>query len=273
MKKILILALIAMSLLTSCGKMGEYKVDFKKAVSEKSLNEVVEYFKSMNSSVPENIIKEEVNNMANVVKAADKLKLDLDDDYEKALELIGGKETIDNALKSDIPSAYIDFSLAYQTSNSAILEHMGEKNLLEDGKDYFLENYWRSKHVLISTDGKSDAEKADAKKLAEDILKRAESGENFDKLVEEYSEDPGSKTNPDGYVFTTGEMVQEFEDGTKNTEVGKFCMVETSYGYHVIQRLAIDETPELYEKFYTEANIDSLVNGSKVMDFVNQTIK
>ena len=283
MKKILVLALIAASLLTACGKKDdksashtkepEYTVNFEEAISDESLDEVLEYAKTMATGASEDTLREEINSMADFVKAAVKLNLDMDEDYNNTLSMVGGKAGIDDAFANNIPKAYIDLVLAHQTSNSAIFGYMEENDLLVDGKDYFLENYWRSKHVLISTEDKTNEEKAEAKRLAEDILKRAESGEDFDKLVEEYSEDPGSKSSPDGYVFTTGTMVQEFEDGTKNTEIGKFCMVETSYGYHVIQRLAIDETPELYEKFYKEANIDAIVNETTVIDFVNETIK
>lgn len=282
MKKLLILALIAVSILTACGKKDDnrvddstlkYTVDFEAACTDEAINEVLEYAKTINSGVPEETLKQEITNMAGFVRAANNLKLDLDDYYKEALSMVGGDSSIDEALKSGIPKAHINLVLAYHTSNSAIFDYMSQNNLLSDGKDYFLENYWRAKHVLVSTTDKTDAEKTEAKKKAEDILKRAQSGENFDKLVEEYSEDPGSKSSPDGYVFTTGEMVQEFEDGTKNTDIGKFCMVETSYGYHVIQRLAIDETPELYEKFYKEANIDAIVNETAVVDFVNKSVQ
>lgn len=282
MKKLLILALIAVSFLTACGKKDDstssditanHKIDFEEVVSDKAIAEVLEYNKSVSSGVSEDVLKEEITGMANFVKAANKLGLDLDDECKEILTLMGGDAVIENALSNDIPVSHINLILAYNASSTAIFDYMEENNLLVDGKDYFLENYWRAKHVLINTQDKTDTEKAEAKKQAEDILKRAENGENFDELVEKYSEDPGSKSSPDGYVFTTGAMVKEFEDGTKNTEIGKFCLVETSFGYHVIQRLAIDETPELYEKFYKEANIASIVNETTVVDFVNKTVQ
>ena len=103
--------------------------------------------------------------------------------------------------------------------------------------------YVRVKHILVqfedSTEGADhSAEKAEA----EEALNKAIAGEDFDSLIDQYNDDPGMSTNPDGYIFTTGEMVQEFEDAafalaenTISTE-----LVETSYGYHIIQRLPID---------------------------------
>ena len=122
-------------------------------------------------------------------------------------------------------------------------------------KEYFKKNFYRAKHVLITTkDMTTGAEKDKnaAKTTAEDILKRAQAGENFDSLIENFGEDPGMATNPDGYVFTTGEMVSQFEEKTDELKPGEIGMCETDYGYHVILRLALDETPELFEKFYSE---------------------
>ena len=150
-----------------------------------------------------------------------------------------------------------------------------EDNKLFDEVDkeaYFNENYWRAKHVLVGTESTTEEEKKESYALAQDILKRAEAGEDFDALVAEYSEDPGSHSQPDGYVFTTGEMVIEFEEGTKNTEIGKFTLVETSYGYHVIKRLALDETPELYEEFYSskEADIEGVARQAALKKFITE---
>ena len=183
---------------------------------------------------------------------------------------MGGDAKIEQMIAKDIPKGYIDLFLAYNASSSAITDYMRAQNLLVDGKEQFTNSYWRAKHVLISTEGKTDEQKAEAKSLAADILARAQAGEDFDALVSEYSEDPGSKAKPDGYVFTTGTMVKEFEEGTKNTPIGQFTLVETTFGFHVIQRLALDETPELYEKFYEESGIESTLNESAIIDFVNQ---
>ena len=118
--------------------------------------------------------------------------------------------------------------------------------------DYIKENpaitqgYRTAKHVLILTKDMNtdtpydDAKKAEAKQKAEEILKRAQSGEDFDALVVAFSEDPGSVSNPDGYTFGDGEMVEEFTacvDSLKPGEIG-FC--ESTFGYHIIKRLDVN---------------------------------
>ena len=111
------------------------------------------------------------------------------------------------------------------------------------------EKYFRAKHILISTlDEATGAPLAEdklkeKKAEAEAILGKANRG-NFDALMAEHSEDPGSESNPDGYVFTEGEMVPEFEDAVKSLKVGDISgIVETSYGYHIILRLELPTDP------------------------------
>lgn len=103
--------------------------------------------------------------------------------------------------------------------------------------------YVRVKHILVQFEDTSEGADHSAEKAeAEEALNKAIAGEDFDSLIEQYNDDPGMTTNPDGYIFTTGEMVQEFEDAAfalaENT-IGTE-LVETSYGYHIIQRLPID---------------------------------
>ena len=57
-------------------------------------------------------------------------------------------------------------------------------------------------HVLISFAGagtEAKRSKADAEKLANDVLARARKGEDFDKLMKDLSDDPGGGTSPFGW--------------------------------------------------------------------------
>ncbi|HVF68810.1 MAG TPA: peptidylprolyl isomerase [Pyrinomonadaceae bacterium] len=78
-----------------------------------------------------------------------------------------------------------------------------------------------------------------ARDKAEDLRKRASSGEDFDKLAKENSDEPGAKdSGGDLGWFGRGRMVKPFEEAAfalKDNEISQ--VVESPFGFHVIQVL------------------------------------
>ncbi len=110
------------------------------------------------------------------------------------------------------------------------------------------------KHILIAFDesgmgDQSDEKKAEAKRTAEEVLAKVKAGEDFDKLVEEYNDDPGASEN--GYTFAAnGQMVPEFEEASFALQVGETSeLVETTYGYHIIKRIERNVTADDYMSY------------------------
>jgi len=98
-----------------------------------------------------------------------------------------------------------------------------------------------AKHILFAFDSYSSEDKCRA--TARDVLERIKEGEDFDTLMNEYTDDAsGLSANPDGYVFRTGEFVPEFEEATKSLKTGETSeLIETEYGYHIIQRIDVNK--------------------------------
>jgi peptidyl-prolyl cis-trans isomerase D len=94
--------------------------------------------------------------------------------------------------------------------------------------------------LLLTTGGKTDAEVAEIKKKAEDILAQAKKkGANFEELAKKYSEDPGSKAKGGdvGWVLP-GQMVPEFEKASFSLNKGDISdLIKTQYGFHIIKVL------------------------------------
>ncbi len=93
------------------------------------------------------------------------------------------------------------------------------------------------RHILLLTQDKTPAQKAEIRKKMEDILARAKKGEDFAALAKEFTEDPGSKDNGGLYEdFGRGRMVKPFEEAAFSVPVGGISgIVETDFGYHILK--------------------------------------
>ncbi len=115
----------------------------------------------------------------------------------------------------------------YQTGSQMVYAHFMEKKA--DFLDTYLQNYICAKHVLCQDE-----------ETAKLVYEKAIGGESFDALISAYNIDPGMSANPDGYVFTRGEMVLPFEEAAFSAREGEITPpVKTDYGYHVLQRLPL----------------------------------
>ena len=141
----------------------------------------------------------------------------------------------------------------------------------EETEKFFKENYLRAKHVLLLTETE-DPEFV--KERAEDVLKRAKAGENFDEMITNLSEDPGSASQPDGYIFTEGDMVTPFYEAVLSVKPGEFAICESDYGYHVVQRLAI-EGDEKYAEFWEQNKTTAAAKyqGKQFDDAMNKILE
>nr|MCR5826357.1 peptidyl-prolyl cis-trans isomerase [Oscillospiraceae bacterium] len=123
-------------------------------------------------------------------------------------------------------------------------------------------------HILLMTIDQQTREPlpsaavAEKRALAEDLLWRlrdsAEPVALFGELADEYSEDAGRQSNPEGYTFTRGTMVESFDSAARALEEGEYSdIVESEYGFHIILRRPLDVAaavravrPEYFEAFF-----------------------
>src|SRR6201987_1925066 len=107
-------------------------------------------------------------------------------------------------------------------------------------QQYQVPNRVHAEHILLTTVGKTDAEVAEIKKKADDILAQAKKkGANFEDLAKKYSEDPGSKTKGgDLGWLVQGQTVPEFEKAAFSLPKGEVSdLIRTQYGFHIIKVL------------------------------------
>src|SRR5206468_1523078 len=120
-----------------------------------------------------------------------------------------------------------------------IPEDVLKKQYQDNIHQYEVPNQVHVQHILFKTVGQSDAEVAETKKKAEDVLKQARKGVKFDELAKKYSEDPGSKDKGGdlGWI-RQGQTVPEFEKEAFSLAPDQISdLVRTQYGFHIIKVL------------------------------------
>ena len=124
----------------------------------------------------------------------------------------------------------------------------------------------QAQHILISTMDENGAAITDSAKLKEiekkanDVYKEATGGADFNELIKKYGEDPGMASNPDGYIFTTGEMVEQFETAAFALKDGQISKpVQSVYGWHIIKKIKAHKVQPLDNelKAYIANNVSS----------------
>ncbi len=137
--------------------------------------------------------------------------------------------------------------------------------------DYEASGAYSVKHILLATVDVNTGEALDEATVKEKQAQAAEflvrlraSNEPevlFDQLMNEYSEDPGLLTNPQGYTFTVNSGVDPaFEEAALALEEGQISDVITGVsGYHIILRLPLEVDLESYVNEYMNAKLSEAI--------------
>ena len=116
-------------------------------------------------------------------------------------------------------------------------------------------------HILIAFEGSIPKEtvtrtREEAEELANEIFSRAKRGDDFDALVEEYTDDtyPGvykmanfsAEPNRDQGEYSRSQMMKGFGDVSFTLSLNEIGMAEFSperskYGWHIIKRIQLPE--------------------------------
>ena len=106
-------------------------------------------------------------------------------------------------------------------------------------EEYKVQNRAHVEHILLKTIGKTDAEVAEIRAKAQDVLNKAKKGANFEDLAKKFSEDDATKPKGGdlGWIVE-GQTVPEFQQTAFSLPKGSISdLVKTQYGFHIIKVL------------------------------------
>jgi len=156
----------------------------------------------------------------------------------------------------EVTLEYVEISMADVGADIEV-DSAAAREYYEANIDQFSTAEERSaRHILIATD--ADRDDTAARKLAEELYEKLESGEAaFADLAREYSDDPGSAEGGGDLGWTgRGVYVEPFEAALFDLSRGEVSPpVQTRFGYHIIQLL--DVRPGARQPF--EAVRESLI--------------
>ncbi len=186
----------------------------------------------------------------------------MDADIAAATEQLGGEDALEEWMISQNMSLDI-YKLLLE--NATLLTKIIEQGYGDELKDEINEEFVHIQHILVLYKDSTAEEHAEELALAEEILGKAQAGEDFEELMLEYNEDEGQPL--EGYTFTFGTMVEEFEQAAYELEYDEISdIVATTYGYHILRRLPIDEQ-------YVSDNLVDLSVGTQTEAKISEDVQ
>jgi len=214
-------------------KQGLVEEKFRKLITDgisASPAEIQQEFKSQNEKVKLDYVLIKPEDLESKINPSDS---DIKAYYEQ------------NKAKFQIPEKrvirYALLDLTQLRQNTVVTDDELKVVYQQNIQQFQVPNRVHAQHILLMTvGGKTDAEVAEIKKKAEDILAQAKKkGANFEDLAKKYSEDPGSKAKGGdlGWVLQ-GQTVPEFEKAAFSLNKGEISdLIKTQYGFHIIKLL------------------------------------
>jgi peptidyl-prolyl cis-trans isomerase D len=214
-------------------KQGLVEEKFRKLITDgisASPTEIQQEFKSQNEKVKLDYVLIKPEDLESKINPSDS---DIKAYYEQ------------NKAKFQIPEKrvvrYALLDLTQLRQNTVVTDDELKEVYKQNIQQFQVPNRVHAQHILLMTvGGKTDAEVAEIKKKAEDILAQAKKkGANFEDLAKKYSEDPGSKAKGGdlGWVLQ-GQTVPEFEKAAFSLNKGEISdLIKTQYGFHIIKVL------------------------------------
>jgi hypothetical protein len=193
------------------------------------------------------------------------------------------KYLADAGLNEDLLKYTETVSLLFQKIQQQLLADgmVTDEAALKLGED---SGVLRAKHILIkfpeTVDGSepTDEQKQETLAKAQDIYAQLAAITDTDTLLDEFdakmqelSDDPGKISNPDGYQFLPGVMVQAFTDTTAALAFNTISEpVDIDHGYSIILPLPLDPDMEVMSAYSSGGTLRDGAANVAIQEQINE---
>ncbi|MDD3187091.1 MAG: peptidylprolyl isomerase [Bacilli bacterium] len=277
MKKIIVLSMCGLLLLTGCGKTIPVLENGKEVVAELDGKQITteELYDQLKedggTTAVVNMIDEYIMSQEFDDEDAAKSYADTQYSYLKAQYEASG-EDLDTAILQYYASVqeFKDMIIKDYKSTQVARKYY-EENLTDDEiNEYYDDNIYGAmtvRHILIipdTTDDMTDDEKAAAKATAlttaKDLITKLNNGADFAELAKENSADSTASNGGLFENFKKENTDAAFWQASYNLKDGEYTKtpVESAYGYHVILKVSSEDKPSLEDS--KDTIVDALVD-------------
>lgn len=208
------------------GKIGNTRI------MQMDLERMINNYDEDRRKMLENNPKNQINLVKRYIQAAVISRIARDKGFDKKPEV---KEQMEEIANDFLAVEYINREIAAKinvTGEDISLYYRIHK------AEFMTPETIKARHILIAAQkASSEEDRKKAKEKAGEVLKRVRAGEDFAKLAQEFSDDPGSKDKGgDLGFFQKGRMLPEFEKTAFSSKPGTISdIIETQFGYHIIK--------------------------------------
>lgn len=221
----------------------------------------------------------------NGIELTDEDRATLEQNKQDMIDEMGGTAAYAQALlSSNLTSQLYDslqeFSYLYNKLYESFYGEGGSRTLDDTQfQAYYTENYVTAAQIMLDlyddeNNALDDAGKQAAVETLETLAQRARSGEDFNTLAQEYSEDTTLEDHPNGYTWGPDDVSTDIYNAVVALDEGEIStVVETSSGYYLFERLPLDydylseNRTDLMDQYYADdfnTFVGDLVEASEV---------
>ena len=139
------------------------------------------------------------------------------------------------------------FACFESAQNTLITENDIEKVTISSQTSVPLPKRIKARHILIAHKNALNArpslrrDRSSAKALAQELLQQIQAGADFERLSKQYGDDPSATKGGMLGVFEANQMMENFSRLAFRLNENELGICETIFGYHIIERLPLDE--------------------------------